>query len=280
MKLPISVWSQYYVDETPFEAVELLAEAGYRYLEFGHRHAEWLLDRGTPEAQGKAYREFTDGLGMKLCQGHLSYKQGIVDDAAMEIIKPQLVLFHALGITKAVLHVNGGLKLPEEERYAKWMKYLGELSDFVDGTGITLCLENLNSNPQVRSADGLLQVIRDAGDKNFGICLDTGHLHLSNKEGHIVQTQGEFIRKAGHYLQALHIQDNNGLGDVHQMPYSARYGIDWQDVMRGLREIGYKDLFNLEILGERGGPRLIKRAKLAFLHTLTEYMLTDEFMDM
>ena len=280
MKLPISVWSQYYVDETPFEAVELLAEAGYRYLEFGHRHAEWLLDRGTPEAQGKAYREFTDGLGMKLCQGHLSYKQGIVDDAAMEIIKPQLVLFRELGITKAVLHVNGGLKLPEEERYAKWMKYLGELSDFVDGTGITLCLENLNSNPQVRSADGLLQVIRDAGDKNFGICLDTGHLHLSNKEGHIVQTQGEFIRKAGQYLQALHIQDNNGLGDVHQMPYSARYGIDWQDVMRGLREIGYKDLFNLEILGERGGPRLIKRAKLDFLHTLTDYMLTDEFMDM
>ena len=279
MKLPVSVWSQYYVDETPHEAVQLLAEAGYRYLEFGHRHAEWLLDRGTPEAQGKAFREYTDGLGMKLCQGHLSYKQGIVNDDAMEILKPQLVLFHELGITKAVLHVNGGLKLPEEERYAAWMKYLGALSDYVDGMGITLCLENLNSNPQVRSAEGILQVIKDAGDKNFGICLDTGHLHLSNKEGHIEQTQSEFIRKAGSYLQALHIQDNNGLGDVHQMPYSARYGIDWQDVMRGLREVGYKDLFNLEILGERGGPRLIKRAKLDFLHTLTEYMLSDEFID-
>jgi roadblock/LC7 domain-containing protein len=169
-----------------------------------------------------------------------------VDDAAMEIIKPQLVLFRELGITKAVLHVNGGLKLPEEERYAKWMKYLGELSDFVDGTGITLCLENLNSNPQVRSADGLLQVIRDAGDKNFGICLDTGHLHLSNKEGHIVQTQGEFIRKAGHYLQALHIQDNNGLGDVHQMPYSARYGIDWQDVMT---QTSTRQKYNVSISG-------------------------------
>ena len=279
MRLPVSVWSQYYLEETPQEAISLLAEAGYRYLEFGHRHAEWLLERGTPEAQGKSFREFTDSVGMKLCQGHLSYKQGIHNDAALEILKPQLVLFHELGITKAVLHVNGGIKLTEEERYAAWMKNLGALSDFVDGMGITLCLENLNSNPVVRSADGILQVIRDAGDKNLGICLDTGHLHLSNKEGHIEQSHGEFIRKAGHYLQALHITDNNGLGDVHQMPFSARYGIDWQDVMRGLRDIGYKDLFNFEILGERNGPRPIKRAKLDYIHKMSECMLSDEFID-
>lgn len=278
MNLPVSVWSQYFVDETPQEAVSLLAEAGYRYMEFGHRHAEYLLDRGTPEAQGKAFREFTDNLGMKLCQGHLSYKQGLYTDEAMEILKPQLVLFRELGITKAVLHVNGGLKLPEEERYAAWMKYLGQLSDFVDGMGITLCLENLNSNPFVRSADGLLQVIKDAGDKNLGVCLDTGHLHLSNKEGHTQQSQGDFIRKAGSYLQALHIQDNNGLGDVHQMPFSARYGIDWQDVMKGLRDVGYKDLFNLEILGERNGPMIIKRAKLDFIHTMCDCLLSDEFI--
>lgn len=280
MKLPVSVWSQYYLEETPREAVALLAEAGYRYLEFGHTHAERLLEQGTPEAQGKALREFADSVGIKLCQGHLSFKQGLYTDVAMEIIKPQLVLFRELGITKAVLHVNGGMKLPEEERYALWMKYLGELSAFVDGTGITLCLENLNSNPTIRSADGLLQVIKDAGDKNLGICLDTGHLHLSNKEGHIVQSHSEFIRKAGHYLQALHITDNNGLGDTHQMPFSARYGIDWQDVMRGLREIGYKDLFNLEILGECGGPRSIKRAKLDFIRTMCDCLLSDEFIDM
>lgn len=279
MKLPVSVWSQYYVDETPQEAISLLAEAGYHYLEFGHNHAEWLLERGTPEAQGKSLREYADSVGMRLCQGHLSFKQGIHNDAAMEILKPQLVLFHELGITKAVLHVMGGIKLTEEERYAAWMKNLGVLSDFVDGMGITLCLENLNSNPKVRSADGLLQVIKDAGDKNLGICLDTGHLHLSNKEGHIVQSHGDFIRTAGHYLQALHITDNNGLGDVHQMPFSARYGVDWQDVMRGLRDIGYKDLFNLEILGERNGPRAIKRAKLDYIHTMCDYMLSDEFIE-
>ena len=148
----------------------------------------------------------------------------------------------------------------------------------MEGTGITLCLENLIAFPETRCSDGLLRIIKDAGDKNLGICLDTGHLHLSNTAGTTNETHGAFIRNAGDYLQALHIVDNNGNRDTHQMPFSARYGVDWVDVMRGLRDIDYKGLFNLEILGERGGNDAIREAKLAFIQTMCKEMLSDEFI--
>ena len=149
---------------------------------------------------------------------------------------------------------------------------------YVEGTGVTLCLENLPSIATTRTAQSLLHFISDAGDKNLAICLDTGHLHLNNARGDTNQTHGDFIRTAGDYLQALHIVDNNGLGDTHQMPFSARTGVDWKDVMQGLRDIDYKGLFNLEILGERGGNPAIKAAKLAFIKTMCEEMLSDAFV--
>jgi len=84
--------------------------------------------------------------------------------------------------------------------------------------------------------------------------------------------------EAGELLQALHIVDNNGIDDTHQMPFSTRYGVDWKEVVAALNDAGYKGLFNLEILGERNAPMVIKEAKLAFIRTMCDYMLSDEFL--
>lgn len=118
--------------------------------------------------------------------------------------------------------------MPEQARYESWVENLRQLSRYVEGTGITLCIENLASVPLCHYAEQLRALIRDAGGKNLAICLDTGHLHLVNHKGGRQQSHREFILGAGTLLQALHITDNSGLQDSHQMPYSARYGIDWK----------------------------------------------------
>lgn len=270
MFFPNSVFISYFDDLPVEEAVRLLAQAGFTHGELSIDH------RDFPDPEG--FLRYLDTLNFSIPQGHLLFSQGLCSQEAVDILKQDLELFHRLGISKAVIHTNGGLSLPEEERYAAWVKNLEELGNFVEGTGITLCLENLFSVPMSNTADKLLNIIRDAGGKNMAICLDTGHLHLTNKFGHETQTQGEFIRKAGSLLQALHIVDNDGLGDTHQMPYSARSGVDWVDVMQALRDIDYQGLFNLECLAERRPPMPIKMAKLAYMRQMCEYMQTDEFL--
>lgn len=284
MNFPVSVWIDYYEELPVREAISHLAKAGFTHGELSIVHLEQLMEEGTPETVGKALKATADSFGYTISQGHLSFleRQGfpgfLVEDGALERLKPELDMFAAAGISKAVLHLGGGKELPEEERYARWIKYVSILSQYVEGTGVTLCLENLPSIKPTRTAESLLQVISDAGDKNLAICLDTGHLHLTNSRGHTNQSHSSFIRTAGDYLQALHIVDNNGLGDTHQMPFSARTGVDWVDVMAGLKAIDYKGLFNLEILGERGGTPAIKAAKLAFIKTMCQEMLKDEFI--
>ena len=284
MKYPVSVWIDYY-EELPVEqAIALLAKAGYTHGELSIVHLTQLMEKSDPVAAGKALKATADSYGYSIPQGHLSFLEergfpgGLVEDGALERLKPELDMFAAAGISKAVLHLGGGKELPEEERYARWVKYVSILSRYVEGTGVTLCLENLPSIAPTRTAQSLLNFISDAGDKNLAICLDTGHLHLTNTRGDTNQSHGDFIRAAGSYLQALHIVDNNGEKDTHQMPFSARTGVDWVDVMKGLNDIDYKGLFNLEILGERGGNPAIKAAKLAFIKTMCREMLSDEFI--
>lgn len=284
MNYPVSVWIDYYEEKPVEEAIALLTKAGFTHGELSIVHLEQMMENGEPEAVGRALKTTADRFGYSIPQGHLSFLEtrgfpgGLVEEGALERLKPELDMFAAAGISKAVLHLGGGKGMAEEERYDRWVHYTSILSRYVDGTGVTLCLENLPSIAPTRTAEGLLKFISDAGDKNLAICLDTGHLHLTNVRGDTALSHGDFIRTAGDYLQALHIVDNNGEKDTHQMPFSARTGVDWVDVMKGLRDIDYKGLFNLEILGERGGNPAIKAAKLAFIKTMCREMLSPGFL--
>ncbi len=279
MNCPVSVWLDYYEELPVEEAIARLAKAGYTHGELSIIHLAQLMEKGDPVATGRALRQCADSHGYAIPQGHLSFEQGLCDDSALDRLKPELDMFAAAGIKKAILHTNGGWELTVEQRYDRRVHYARLLSEYVEGTGITLCVENMYGVTNSSTAQQLKRLIRDAGGKNLGICLDTGHLHLCNMNNKTEkQSQREFILEAGELLQALHIVDNNGLGDTHQMPFSARYGVDWKEVVGALTEIGYKDLFNLEILGECKGPMAIKEAKLSYIRTMCDYMLSDEFL--
>ena len=278
MKIPVSVWIDYFKELPVEQAIQELSAAGFTHGELSIEHLSQLMAKPNPAATGAALKAVAQQNGYTIPQGHLSFSGGLVDDSALERLMPELDLFAAAGIGKAILHTNGGKELTDAVRYERWIHYVRKLSEYVEGTGVTLCIENMYSVPQCRSVAQIKAIIQDAGGKNLAICLDTGHLHLSNCQKVLQQSQREFILSAGSLLQALHITENNGIGDTHQMPFSARYGIDWKEVMQALQEVDYKGLFNLEILGERNAPMPIKHAKLAFIQTMCAHMLSDAFI--
>lgn len=278
MNCPVSVWIDYYPDLSADASMARMVKAGFTHGEISLDHLEALLKQEDPVKAGKELRQSADTLGFRISQGHLSFDGGLCDDAAVERLKPELDLFAAAGIGKAVIHATGGKELPEAERYARRIRCVRQLAEYVESTGITLCIENMYHDSLCRTAQDIKTLIADAGTKNLAICLDTGHLHLAREKGLTQQTHREFILEAGPLLQALHIADNNGEKDTHQMPYSARFGINWHEVIQALEEINYQGLFNLEILGECVAPLPIRDAKLAFIRTMCEYMFSDAFL--
>jgi len=277
MAFTVSVWSDYYPEYTLEQTVDTFASAGFRATELSLIHLQKLKERGTAEKVGAQVKRYLDEHAFSIPQGHLSFTKGLCDDAAVEELKQELDLFAAMGIQNAVLHFNGGANLSPEERMAKRLESLRILREYAKGTGVTICLENLGSVPETHTVQQLLSIIDSVGD-GLGICLDTGHLHLTNGRGETTQSHREFIIRAGKHLKAMHITENNGKNDVHQMPFSARTGVNWQEVVGAVKEIGYAGLFNLEILGENKCPLPIRHAKLRFLKEMTDHMLTEEFL--
>ena len=269
--MKLSVWSSYYVELSPEDALLELKKFGYDYCELSDEHALKLLERGDATEVGKEFGKFAKEIGMDLLQGHLFLGAKICKPEDRELLKRQFDLFNAIGVKNAVLHCDSFTRDKETVtlEYAREenIKALKDLVSYIEGTDLVICLENLRPPRITQSADDLLYFINAVGSKNIGICLDTGHLNLTPYSDQI-----EFISKAGKHIKALHLADNDGTGvDQHLMPY-ARGTVDMVGVIREMKKLGYEGLYNLEIPGERHAPREIQGYKLEYIKKMFTYI--------
>ncbi|MBR5311327.1 MAG: sugar phosphate isomerase/epimerase [Clostridia bacterium] len=273
MNTKLAVWTSYYVDLSPEEAVLELKKWGIDAAELSDEHGLMLLKRGEPAEIGREFKKFVEEQNFTMTQGHLwlACKMCSSETAVDDLLK-WIDLYEAIGIRNAVLHCDKLLAekdTPAEEKYARNVEKLKIVEAHIkkNGYAIRICLENLKG--LFETVDELNNIIDQLDESCFGICLDTGHLNLCTGD------QADFIRKAGKRLRALHIADNEGERDQHMMPY-AKGNIKWDRVVKALNEIGYSELFNLEIPGERLAPLPVRGYKLEFIRKCYEYMQTIE----
>ena len=116
-------------------------------------------------------------------------------------------------------------------------------------TNVTVCLENLFSTYKKEVYEGICNnpyeaiewidsLNAEVGKECFGLCFDTGHLHLMRGDMHA------YLLKLGKRIKALHIHDNCGSSDDHRAPYTGT--IIWEDLCTTLAEIGYTGELNFE----------------------------------
>lgn len=274
--MKLGIWTSYYIDLSPEKAVERLCSNGIYCAELSDEHGLELLSRNDDVYKtGSEFAEFLQSHKFEMPQGHLCLSAKIcTDDTAIETLCRWIDLYEAIGIQNMVLHCDSlaHTSLTKEERKQKNVEKLRILADRIAHKDITVCLENLRPAFQGHtdlideSADDLLDILERIGSPRFGICLDTGHLHLTRKD------QRAFILTAGSKLKALHIADNDGSFDQHFMPFG-QGNIDFAEMVHALREVGYDGIFNLEISGERHLPLELRDAKIAYIKAGFDYLL-------
>jgi sugar phosphate isomerase/epimerase len=274
----ISMWSSYLIEMSPEKMVETMLAHGWDNTELSDEHAKVLLERGKASKVGKDFKDFCDGHGFFLPQGHFYLSLNIAhpDEGErarlLEEFKCWCELFNVLGIQAGVLHPGGGgwPADTEPERIKDVIRRsLGVIKSYVENGPTSVCLENMRSKngEPGKDATELLELIEPVGFDNFGLCLDTGHLMLAHGDC------ASFIRQAGPALKALHIADNMGVEDDHILPYSGGK-VPWQEVLAALRELKYQGLFNFEVPGERC-PQPISLDKLDYARKLGQWMTRD-----
>lgn len=113
---------------------------------------------------------------------------------------------------------------------------------------------------------------------HFCYCVDTGHTNMATHRGQ--PSAADYTRRLGSAVEVLHINDNEGLTDMHAIPmpdaHSLTGCVDWWDFMRALDEIGYNGYYNLE-LGFNNYTHALGMEETIFSIKVMKYILQKHY---
>lgn len=269
---------------TCHDSIEACVKAGFRVLDMNF--ASYARGPGAPMAGNeweswlKEQKEFADNLGVEWNQGHAHYNlknvthTELISEWDEELVRRSIIGASIMGVKQLVIHpisVNDDVWYSRKKSLAANLEAYARYGELAAKYNVGICLENMFQGQEVRrfasSLEDLLELYERLNDQElFGICWDTGHANLMGIH------QASALKSIGKRLKALHINDNRGELDDHIAPYFGT--IEWEPIMKTLKEIGYTGDFTFETHNfTKGLPHGLHDQTIRFTYELGAYML-------
>ena len=266
-------------DENPYEGFEMLRQAGFTCCDFSlngylkntdiyRANKNNFFDQSVEELESffAKHKEAAGKSKIRINQMHMPYpifipngKDKLNDYLWNQVAPKSMEICRFLECPNIVVH---GFKLSrfwgtEEAEWQKTHEFLDSILPMAKEYRITVCLENLYESVgghlvegpgcDARKAVERIDCINaEYGAEVLGFCFDTGHANLIGIDFE------KFITTLGLRLKVLHIHDNDGVGDLHQIPYTFtktrenKSSTDWEGFVRGLRTINFDGVLSFE----------------------------------
>ena len=212
------------------------------------------------------HREAAKGAGIKIHQMHMPYPIYVPKGSRKlneylwhEVAPKSMELCAFFGCQYIVIH---GFKLArflgsEDAEWEETERFIRSIAPMAKEHGITVCIENLYDGigghliegpccNAKKSAERIDRINEEYGAEVLGFCFDTGHANVIGLDFEA------FLGTLGHRLKVLHIHDNDGVRDLHQIPFTFTRtrentsSTDWDGFIRGLRAIHFDGVLNFE----------------------------------
>jgi arsenate reductase (thioredoxin) len=233
---------------TPAVHLSMFVAAGFRTIELTCYNLPKDFAWERPGALGEL-RTVAADLGVSVWSVHPPdrYNLAAVDEteraAAVDEIRSFVDIASELGA--AVVSFHAGHVLPKERPVEESVKHLHDsldkLAEHTRGTPVTLGIETLPPGPHELSNQQIVEEARRGTQAAFGVVLDTGHANIARDLAGVPQM-------IGRRLMNLHLHDNDGERDQHDMPGTGT--TDWRQVMADLRAADYRGPLMLEVADE------------------------------
>ena len=267
------------LDENPDAGFRMIKDAGFSCCDFSLnmylKNTDLYLHRvngffdppiGEIEAFFRPHKEAAARYGIRIHQMHMPYPN-FIPDAAQEIndylvreMAPKsLQICDYFDCRYIVIH---GLKVKqfygsEEAEWAKTEEFIETIAPMAKEMGITICVENIYTGAgkhivegpccnAVKMAERIDRINEKYHAEVLGFCFDTGHANLVGID------YERFLTTIGTRLKVLHIHDNDGRADLHQMPFTFTItrenhpSTDWDGFLRGLKAAKFDGVLSFE----------------------------------
>ena len=233
-----------------------IRELGYDAVDqdLADTKAPYYRDAAAMEEHCKAVRAAAEAAGLEISQVHGPWPTDdtTAENRAETLGNMRLAVYgcHCLGSPYLIIHpqMPYGWGREEDADFALSLTVdlMKALMPDCEKYGVMLCLENMPMTAhRISTMDRIAEAVALVNHPNAGICLDTGH---TNVYGHDL---GDAVRTAGTYLRTLHVHDNDGRADRHQLPYLGT--ADWSSFTAALSETGFAGVMSLETGGVSNG---------------------------
>lgn len=178
-------------------------------------------------------------LGRQLPLGHsLDAIEVGIRRATLGLLQRQIADAAHLGATTAYL-------VPGLDGGATALTYFAEgcslLADYAAARKVRLCIEHVPGRA-LPTAAAALDWLHQLGHPHLGLLLDVGHCLISGEDAATI------VRRAAGRLGYVHLDDNDGVGDLHWPLLTGRLTFQQlADTIAALRQIGYRGALALEL---------------------------------
>ena len=234
---------------------EKARELGFSTVDFGAAETSrgiYLLSEKAFLVELTAEKELAHRAGIEIYQLHGPWRcppqDGTPEDRAerMEKMKKAIVACAVLETENMIVHPIMPCGLDDldtgkaEETWRLNVAFMQELVAFAKPYGVTVCLENMPfTRFSLSKPVAISDVIREVNDERFQMCLDTGHVNVFPE-----LTVAAELKRCREQIRTLHIHDNDGRSDWHQLPYFGT--VDWSNVGAALKDVYPRCSFNYE----------------------------------
>ena len=233
--------------ETP-EHIRLLTKTGFHHFNLSLTGPGERLNTEDWENTIQSIKAALEETGSDCPLAHAIFERGDTKsyESMLEEIRRAIVACERLGIPDLVIHPRYNSALSAKGVYKLNHDFFTDILATRPDTPVHLLAENAAdtevSGSCFCSGADLVEFVTELDDPHFGICWDTAHCALSRPPR---DNQYDSIIAMGSYLRALHVSDNFGHGmHWHSFPFNG--SINFDSIMCGLTEIGYKGAFNFE----------------------------------
>jgi sugar phosphate isomerase/epimerase len=257
-----------YVEDTgcPEPYLRQIAEAGFTHIHWCHHwNTDFLYSR--PEIEQIAAWMGDFGLSMTDLHASAGREKGWGSPreyerlAGVELVKNRIEMAARLGSDVIIMHLPGGAI---DTWWRPISTSLDELQPYAAIHGVRIAIENGNSD---ESFDAIERVLAAYGPDYLGLCYDSGHANMF--EGGLRR-----FEKLKDRLISIHLHDNDGTGDQHNLIFSGT--TDWSRVAVTLASSSYEKCVSMEVTMRNSGiddeQAFLQRA----FETGTEFTATVE----
>lgn len=201
-------------------------------------------------------KKFIEEINLPVVQAHAPfpvYKEGDEEynHYMMDALIKSIEVCGIIGVKNLVIHPWNNWNYKENAIFFR------KLLPYAKKHNVVICTENMwnwdhKENHALEAAcsspEDFLKHVEEVNDEYLQACIDIGHANMMSMVSKTT-TPSNMVRVLNKHVKCFHIHDNDGIHDSHETPFTML--LDWKELAKAIKDIGYDDDLIIEISGRR-----------------------------